>query len=198
MCRFRPARSLARYANPWTPRRLRARRSQSTMGTPEITPVETRVARETRPPRSRSAPLRLSRRALRPRSSPFPRAKGPRAQLVARQHGRGRHERKLPPKHRPTALRCHDRTDSFRTKANREYTRQRGFTQVGFTIPRRDRLTTLSALLIWLQTIGCGKKYPYARPKSAYLARKLIGCSHLWPIGSRQMQRFAKNRGRLR
>lgn len=128
--------------------------------TPEITPAETRVARETRPPRSRSAPLRLSRRALRPRSSPFPRAKGPRAQLVARQHGRGRHERKLPPKHRPTALRCHDRTDSFRTKANREYTRQRGFTQVGFTIPRRDRLTTLSALLIWLQTIGCGKKYP--------------------------------------
>ena len=28
---FRSARSLARYANPWTPRRLRARRSQSTM-----------------------------------------------------------------------------------------------------------------------------------------------------------------------
>ena len=53
---------------------LGARRARCNPG--EITPAETRVARETRPPRSRSAPLRLSRRALRPRSSPFPRAKG--------------------------------------------------------------------------------------------------------------------------
>ena len=122
----------------------------------------TRVVRETRPARTRTAPRRLRRGGPRLNPRPFPRANRPRAQLVAP------HPRTSARKTEPSEFRLPGplgRNDSFRVRESGNKPWFRRSTRIG-------KLTTPFALLIWPDPIGRWEKYPCSLAKSAYLARK--------------------------
>ena len=110
----------------------------------------TRVVRETRPARTRTAPRRLRRGGPRLNPRPFPRANRPRAQLVAP------HPRTSARKTEPSEFRLPGplgRNDSFRVRESGNKPWFRRSTRIG-------KLTTPFALLIWPDPIGRVGKIP--------------------------------------